>query len=391
MKSKLLFACFPKVGITGCLKMKRLFPTAAVALTFAFCASGLQAQDMAFPGGANASLSSTIIVNQNNESKTIYLPVWNIDVDYFITLQDLQELLQIGYNGWVDTSAPLNSSASFKSSASKAPMIPVCKSNTGNCQVVAPETVVPVKGKVTDAYYEVAINPALFQKFTKSSLKASVAPNQTDVAAIMDQPVLKAPMPPSTQIVYTTPKYQWVNLSSGDFTPKHFEWNGLLTDNKLSLSRENFTAYIGSAPNIDPVTSNLTYYDWTMDVSGNQFIMFAPADISFDYSVPGKETFTTVFTYPVTDAMIVYMPDYVGADGITHTADWTKLNLSYPTQTQLPDLSDYPYYLCDAGEVAKVITNATADAEMAKDASLTTPSWYPTLLPASRIFMPAAL
>ena len=95
-------------------------------------------------------------------------------------------------------------------------------------------------------------------------------------------------------------------------------------------------------------------------------MMFAPTDISYDTSVPGEETFTTIFTFPVTDAMVVYLPDAMDENGnFVKEANWQPLDTyGFQTQTVEPNLSNYPAKVYPFGYVSKVIASVNSDASL---------------------------
>ena len=367
MKSKLFLVAAIAICRTKCdLKMKQMYYTATLVLALAFCASGLHAQDIntTLPGTVTTSYSSQIVSDDSPAASVFYgetvgLPVWNLDVDWFFTAQDSQEYLQIGYDGTVD------SIANLKNSISKAPQqsdtLPACINLTGKRQATAPETVIPINATAADKHYTVAINPKLL-KLTKSVVAETDSIPKSDSA----QSVFKSlPLPNTTNIVYTTPKDQWVDLKAEIMDPnKHFEWDGLLTDNKLSMSRQNFTAYLSNSLNSQ--LDSQGDYDYSLPVQGNSFMMFAPRLISYDTSVPGEETFTTIFTFPVTDAMVVYLPDAVDENGnLIKQAYWQSLDTyGFRTQSVEPNLSNAPAKVYPFGYVSKIIASVDPDASL---------------------------
>ena len=251
MKRKLFSVAAIAICRTKCdLKMKRLCYAATLVLALSLYAPGLHAQaNTVYFGTITTSYPDIGTIN----GKTIYWPSWIVLADYMIS-EDSQEFLQIGYDGWIDTdtsnSSPLQSSALR---ASQESIKPVCKSPSGKCNATAPETVVPVTGNANDAYYKVSINPNLLKTAnykvsvnpTQSLLRAESATlSKSDIAKLISK---TAPMP-STQIVYTS--YQ-IPLSWTDDSPKLFTWSDLLTDDKRSLSRLDFTAYLGNSLNTD--------------------------------------------------------------------------------------------------------------------------------------------
>jgi len=335
MKSELLFTCVPAIGTTGCLKMKRLLSTAAVLLAIALCAPCLHAQDIPNPttiGRVNAYYSSQTVSDVTGPAadllngQTIRLPVWNIDGSVS-TKQVSQEYLQITYDGVVDASANLTGA---KPSASASEI-----SEKYNVPIM-----VPVKGTAKDKRYAVSINPALLEA-AKSVSKAGSA----------NQGILKTYPIPNTNIVYTAPEDQWVNSDPMDglFVLHHFEWNGLLTDKKLSLSRLNFNYTLNNTVN-NPDINNPVYSDYYMLVSSYDAMMFSPSMVYYDSSVPGQETFTTINPFPVTDVMVVYMPNYTDEYGNVKPANYNMLDASgFQTQAVEPDLFSYPSKLWTEG------------------------------------------
>jgi len=298
--------------------------------------------------------------------KTINIPVFNLKASYIIGTpsQDgtpSQEYIQIGYNGTIKPRDPLQSS-SFRS----AKFTDLLK-KTG----AVPESGVKIEtiGDPATTKYAVKIVPDA--ALPSAAMRSSEAPTSAD-----GQNVLRAStFPGDIKIVYTSPKDQWVNLSMDNYDPVSFSWDGLLTyynGSFGSLSRQNFYAYF-----VNSETPGKS--DSALSITSGSFMMFAPSLIYYDTDVPGKETFTTINTFPVTDVMVVYIKD-----GTQDSQTWKALDTAgFTVKEIVGNLSDFVHdtYLKDRlGTAAgKIITyvppNTNNDPDWQNAKILTDDNW----------------
>jgi len=309
-----------------------------------------------------ASLETLTVDNTSVPSfngQTITLPVLNININGIIGQnpenQDSYEYVQAGYYGYINPNIP----------PSDAPPAPGLNENR----------VLNLRDGYLNGFKTRIIDGSLKSKRYTIALTPDSAP------AVNKAPVQRSATIPTTDaVLYKTPAGERQPVSTTVEKAAHFKWDGLLTD-------QNFI--IGGQPQPNKSISGLTValyfvnsltptlYDQLVQINptfGN-LLNFAPSLISFDTSIPGKETFTTLFPFPVTDAMVVYIKEYPGSPGVPPSQQWKLLGMDgISVRGPNPDLSNFVYYafppemyLPGQYPAVKVITTVTPAAIILTD------------------------
>jgi len=193
-----------------------------------------------------------------------------------------------------------------------------------------------------------------------SELKGTIAPQQKLIQITHNVPVLTPILRTSTagakapNIIYRSEESEDITVPldvSGKSGPYSFTWPRLLSNENGSISRQpNIPLYIVSTDFPSSYEFEMT---WPTQI-------FGPSLIWLDAAITGKETFSTINTYPVTDAVVVYIKENkYSDDGFSRNYQYVNL-LKFRTKELRPDMAASiigEYNWEDKGDlVAKIIT-----------------------------------